>query len=111
MSELASGKILVWSAPAVRLKKLVTMVVAVNAMARPKTMPVALRIAEPSSAKAKPNPVMTMAMTPTVLAAGLAMEFMLVVSGPSYGMAVAAAGRPGWGSQHQHDAGDDHGCL
>lgn len=103
--------ILVWSAPAVRLTKLVTMVVAVNAMARPKTMPIPLRIAEPSSAKAKPNPVMTMAMTPTVLAAGQAMEFMIVVIGPSHGMAVSLPDAQAGGSQHQHDAGDDHGCL
>ena len=35
--------------------KLVMKVVAVKAMARPKTMPIPLRIAEPPSAKAKPS--------------------------------------------------------
>ena len=37
-------------------------VVAVKAMARPKTMPMPLRMAEPPSAKANPSPVTTMAM-------------------------------------------------
>jgi hypothetical protein len=45
------------------LKKLEMKVVAVNAMARPKTMPIPRRSTEPPSENAKPRPVRTIVVS------------------------------------------------